>query len=399
MTFSRQLKEFFYSLSATDKYSDFDSRKSFNRVNKPSAQTSLLYSHQNNSSSVSLTSPLANQSTEGVHETRLAWRHIKKWLHKHSQDLNATLLSPCTESDLREFQKDLGITLPTCVAEFFTLTDGQSTFNENGSGGLIYGLRLMSINDIAALTESWRKVHQSLLEAQKLPELAAPIPSRASEISTLAEDEPTNLNTHRKTAKREFPDQFSVPPGSILPVYAHSMWIPLITDEVGNCIAIDLSVSENSHPEQVWGQVIIFGRDFDTKFKIADNFGDFLLIFANDLEKGNWELSSSSDGEDMMCGSDTELVYVDHETRKELPYLDVLKQRATDKWIQTLSEEEKSLEANTKLIELLTKKFALQIPEFTETATDTLINDNLRNIDVFNTPVDRNNADVSTDDF
>lgn len=413
MTFSKQLREFFYSLSATDKYSDFDSRKSFNRVNKPTVQTSLLYSHQNNSSSVSLTSPSSTQeSSDGVHETRLAWRHIKKWLHKHSQDLNSTLLSPCTESDLSEFQKDLTIRLPKCVKEFFTMTDGQSTFNENGCGGLVYGLRLLSINEIAALTGNWRKVHQSLLEQEQHQEQhhedAEPLPLEPNESLDIGEAINTAIpKVATKPTKREFPDQYSVPPGAILPIYAHSMWIPLITDGVGNCIAIDLSPSETTTPdsEQVWGQVIIFGRDFDTKFKIADNFGDFLLIFANDLEKGNWELTSSSDGEDMMCGSDTELVYVDHETKKESPYLDVLRQRATDKWIASLTDEEKAQKSNRELIALLTKKFALQIPEFTETGTDNLINDNLRNIDALNTPVKAkdgsgaatNQGDVSLD--
>jgi len=432
MAFSKLLKEFFYSLSATDKYSDFDSRKSFNRVNKPTAQTSLLYSHQNNSSSVSLTSP-STDSSEGVHETRLAWRHIKKWLHKHSQDLNSTLLSPCTESDLSEFQKDLNIRLPKCVQEFFTMTDGQSTFNENGSGGLIYGLRLMSINEIAVMTESWRKVHKAILEQQNVPVLEPQLPV-VEETSDLGEPSKLKQPKVKNERANPFPRQYCVPPGSILPIYAHSMWIPIITDGVGNCIAVDLSLSVNEasiaslsgtprtseaevdaehssetanisvdvipgesitdkkilkqeKTDQTWGQVIIFGRDFDTKFKIADNFGDFLLIFANDLEKGNWELTSSSDNEDLMCGSDTELIYVDHETRREMPYLDVLKRRVTDQWLNSLSEEQKALKDNKKLIDLLHKGMSIQVPELSETTTDNLINENLCKIDVINTPI------------
>lgn len=393
MSFSKQVREFFYSLSATDKYSDFDSRKSFNRINKPTVQTSLLYSHHNSSSTVSLTETTTrSDSLEGVHEVRLAWWHVKKWLHKHSQDLNSTLLSPCTESDLSEFQKDLNIHLPKCVEEFFSLTDGQSTFNENGSGGLIYGLRLMSINEIAVMTESWRSVHQSLLADMKgqqlIPQIVEPV---AEENADLGEATNSKSAQPKETViKNKFPPQYSVPPGAVLPIYAHSMWIPLITDGVGNCIAIDLSPSLDSPPktsEQKWGQVIIFGRDFDIKFKIADNFGDFLLIFANDLEKGNWELTSSSDGEDMICGSDTELIYIDHESKKEIAYLDELKSRATEKWTASLSEEQKALKENQDLIVLLRKKYSIQVPELKETSTDNLINNNLREIDVLNTPI------------
>lgn len=449
MAFSNLLKEFFYSLSATDKYSDFDSRKSFNRVNKPNAQTSLLYSNEINGSSVSLNSPNP-QSDEGVHETRLAWRHIKKWLHKHSPDLNSTLLSPCTKSDLSEFQKDLDIRLPKCVLEFFSLTDGQSTFNENGSGGIIYGLRLMSINEIAVMTTSWRNVQKALPKQQNGPALETALPVKNNpELSYPSELKRKVVASENAKALHRFPNQNCVPPGSILPTYAHSMWIPIITDGAGNCIAIDLShsVSENvvsivstpadtprtsqnsseihensvesantsndamsgntneftteeyasgdtrrpTHTEQKWGQVIIFGRDFDTKYKIADTFGDFLLMFANDLEKGNWELTSSSDSEDLMCGSDTELIYVDHSTKKESPYLDVLSRRATDQWLKSLSEEQKELKENKELLDVLNKKLSFQNLEYSGVVTDSLINDNLRTIDAFNTPIQRTN--------
>lgn len=454
MPFSKLIKEFFYSLSATDKYSDFDSRKSFNRVNKPTVQTSLLYSHQNNSSSVSLTSP--TDAEEGVHETRLAWRHIKKWLHRHSPDLNSTLLSPCTESDLNEFQKDLDIRLPKCVQEFFGLTDGQSTFNENGCGGLIYGLRLMSINEIAVMTESWRSVHKAILEQQRSP-IAEPVLAATESSDLRMKNVAPGVKENAKELVMNFPQQNCVPPGSILPTYAHSMWIPIITDGVGNCIAIDLSLSlsepllssettpsdtpsasqvrnsaeirsenltddanasvdvvlrdnasestteehsssqtsENfNRTEQKRGQVIIFGRDFDTKYKIADNFGDFLLMFANDLEKGNWELASSSDGEDLVCGSDTELIYVDHVTKKESPYLDVLKHRVTDQWINSLTEEQKELKENKELIDLLHEKLSIRVPEFLR--KDNMINDNLRKIDAINTPLEQDGAGGSS---
>ncbi|KAM9888408.1 hypothetical protein OXX69_013054, partial [Metschnikowia pulcherrima] len=66
MTISSQLKEFFYSLSATDKYSDFDSRKSFNRVNKPDSEMALLgASHANDSTSSFTKSAASPSGSEG----------------------------------------------------------------------------------------------------------------------------------------------------------------------------------------------------------------------------------------------------------------------------------------------------------------------------------------------
>lgn len=374
MPFSQLLKEFFYSLSASDKYLDFDLRKSFNRVNKPGAETSLLGAHQN-SSAVSLTNPPV--AAAGVHEVRLAWRHIKKWLHRYSADLNASLLAPCTEADLSELQKDLGCTLPQCVLEFFLMTDGQNSFNDNGCGGLFFGLRLMPIDEIAVMVESWRNIHQKLLRDNDVAPLAEPEALLIHNHSS--SDSVSGFRRSKETlaAKKRFPKQYSVPPHAILPIYAHSMWIPILTDGAGNCVAVDLSSAD----EATCGQVILFGRDFDIKFKVADNFGDFLLIFANDLEMGNWDLQSSSDTEDMVSGVDTELVYVDHETRKETAYLDVLRQRSVDKWLASLSDDEKLLPENQNLIVLLRDYGSYHVPSLPERATDSMITDNLQGID------------------
>ena len=76
--------------------------------------------------------------------------------------------------------------------------------------------------------------------------------------------------------------------------------------------------------------MITFGRDFDTKYVIADNWGEFLLSFANDLEAGNWFLVDDND--DFFAG-DGELVYRDKK-RNGPPqdYFDVLKSRAIEKY-------------------------------------------------------------------
>lgn len=369
MSFTHKIKEFFYTLNAKDKYSDFDSRMSFNRLNKPDVKTSLLASHQNGSMA-SLTTRL---NAQGVHEVRLAWRHVKKWLYKYCEDINASLLEACTDADIHEFEKDLGCELPPCVVEFLHLTGGQSSFNDNGCSGLFFGLKLCPIDEIAVLTERWGRVHEEIKRNIK------------SELKLL--DEPANIgsSTNKKPAKNAFPEQSSIPPNTILPVYAHARWIPFVSDRAGNYIAVDLSYDpealEHSAAAGTWGQIILFGRDFDTKFKIADNFGDFLLIFANDLELGNWALRTFGEMEDVVCGVESELVYRDCKTKKETPYLDVLRTRATQKWVESLSEEEHR--ECLPVLDQLNKKYSYKIPKF-KTNTDSLINDNLKQIDITN---------------
>lgn len=371
MSLSLKIKEFFYTLNAKDKYSDFDSRKSFNRLNKPDVQTSLLASHQNGST-LSLKTYL---NSEGVHEVRLAWRHIKKWLHKYCEDINASLLEACTDADIHEFEKDLGCQLPACVVEFLHLTGGQSSLNDNGCSGLFFGLKLCPIDEIAVLTERWRRVYEEFKKTNE------PQQTRNATNVSLSISEPKSKQF--KDTKNAFPEQNSIPPNTVLPLYAHSMWIPFISDRAGNYIALDLSNDpESEEPAPgVWGQIILFGRDFDTKFKIADTFGDFLLIFANDLELGNWALKTFGEIEDVVCGVESELVYRDNKTKIQIPYLDVLRTRATKKWVDSLSDEEK-LESSD-FLKHIKQKYSYEVPKY-EVNTDSLITANLRQLDLVN---------------
>ena len=386
MKFSQRFQEFIYSLSTDDKYSEFDSRKSFNRINKPDSEN-LLGIHSNSSvdSIHNIVSNEPNDGMEGVHEMKLAWRHIKHWLMKYAPDLNSSLLSKCTTSYLEDFQKDLHIKLPQSVLQFFKITDGQLNFGNQlnmDTNGLIFGLRLMSLDDIMIQTENWRKVADyintgislKLNELTKLPASHANSSQYIKKLSLGASSELSSTRTSvdltdeqsRKTSvsshgtdsssgkstrnHQGMPKQRSIPPNTIHETFAHPMWIPLVTDEVGNYIGIDLSPL----PDGKWGQVILFGRDFDFKFQVADTWGDFLLIFANDLEMGNWEIKANhknNDG-DLFIGNEGEIVFVDKESKLEVPYLEVLKRRAVKKWM-TMLENEPTEHVNKELLDEL----------------------------------------------
>lgn len=349
MNLSKKFQEFVYSLSTRDKYSEFDSRKSFNRVNKPETDT-LLYSHHNGLARVVGAVPDNVNPIDGAHEVKLAWHHIKNWLARHLPDLNQSLASPCTSSDIVDFERDLNVKLPTCVVEFFKLTDGQSAFNENGSGGLIFGLKLMLIDEIVVMTENWRKVadtltnemshYMSLLKIRGLQKVQMSHSASHSSLS-LSVNKPT-----QKVADPLIPHQRSIPPQAVHASYAHPMWIPIITDEVGNCVGIDLSPPPAG--PGVWGQVILFGRDFDTKYVVAHNFGDFLLMFANDLELGNWKFNAFQPEDNDVVGIEAELVFVDNMADNntkgsgdEMSYLAVLRRRCAAKWVASLTEQDR----------------------------------------------------------
>lgn len=395
-----KILEFFYSLSTNDKYSEWDSTKSFNRINKPLDE--LLYSHHNRSTTGLIVpeedpNNPSSASLEGTHEVKLAWRHIKNWISSHNSDLSSSLLKPCTNDDLRDFQKDLNIKLPACVIEFFKLTDGQGNFgNDSEINGLIFGLKLLPLDEILINTEQWRKVAKLIsnpthpavpltqLESTHNNENQIRYNARASSSISLS-------NPSKSTASPTLPKlkpQNSIPPDEVLSTYAHPMWIPIITDEVGNYVGIDLLPPPNGK----WGQVIIFGRDFDTKYKIADNFGDFLLLFANDLEIGNWSLRTSKEfsNNDLFIGNEHELFFIDKDTKLEQSYLNVLKNRSIESWVNLL---ESVTPEDKKILDDLTSKDRTFL-KFKPDTIDKFINSNLSTID----PVNDDNNDFDEDD-
>ncbi|KAG7195775.1 uncharacterized protein KQ657_002160 [Scheffersomyces spartinae] len=414
-------------------YSEYDSRKSFNRINKP--ETSLLFS-QENSSSHELGSGGGegevgdSSGMEGVHEVRLAWRHIRHSLSKTCPDLLQTLQGKCTDNDLEEFQKDLNIKLPPCVIEFYKLTDGQLNFGvDNMIYGLLFGLKLLSLDEILVQTETWRKVakvvNQLFAADSKLSKLSSThtFQSALNKKLSGSTDLLISYNESRATTPgssksmeevetgqglgqqsillvdfSKLPKQYSVPLGAIHQSFAHPQWIPMISDDVGNYIGIDLSPPPNGPGN--WGQVILFGREFDTKFKVANNWGDFLLIFANDLEIGNYDLKrpEKSVDLDMIVGQEGDLVFVDkqHNNSIEIPYLEALKERSINNWIKSLKKvEELDDDSKNLLANLQSKKRNYDsLKSLNLHSIDTEIEKNLSSIDGMNTPLNSGSLDI-----
>lgn len=417
MKFGQRIQEFIYSMSTDDKYSEFNSLQSFNRINKPESEEMLLNEYNNNGSVQTNDMHMSDEyynALDGVHEVKLAWRHIKNWLVKYLPDLGSSLQDKCTSSDLTDFQKDLNIKLPSCVVEFFKLTDGQSNFGTNSDSvnGLIFGLLLMPLDEIVIETENWRKIAKVLATeattarqnrvADGLAKL--PMAHNSTQIKKKLTTTTESLILHSAAGSStdnlslipllSIPTQKSVPPGAIQETFAHPMWIPLITDEVGNYIGIDLlpPIHNKDAPFDTagkYGQVILFGREFDTKYKIADSFGDFLLMFANDLEQGNWEIiknKKNNDG-DLFLGDEANLVYVDKESQLEMPYMEVLKKLSIDKWLASVkkqSEKNPIPDYIKALIASVTKKDNFILNYKSKHPIDKSIMNNIASLDTFN---------------
>lgn len=79
----------------------------------------------------------------------------------------------------------------------------------------------------------------------------------------------------------------SIPPQWVKSEYTCRGWLPLISDRSGNYVGVDLDPG----PSGTWGQIIIFGRDFDRKCVVwrgegEGGWGKWLASFVDELESG-----------------------------------------------------------------------------------------------------------------
>jgi len=113
--------------------------------------------------------------------------------------------------------------------------------------------------------------------------------------------------------------QDSQPSNAIQKVYAHPAWIPLARDWGGNNLAVDLAPG----PAGKWGQVILFGRDYDCKYVVARSWSAFLAGVADDLNSGKWFVDEETN----------ELKLREFKTTNVEPgYLDILRWRTDQKY-------------------------------------------------------------------
>lgn len=260
-----------------------------------------------------------------------SWGKIDRWADENYPELFDQLCEGCTSNDLNDLEHQLDCTLPQDVRESLQMHDGQ----ERGGipTGIIFSSMLLDCEEIVQEWENWRKVNQEFLLEPTFPRPAVPskaqgsgsssghASSSAAAASSSAPTSPRNTNWRQDLLAR----QDCVPPNAIQKAYAHPAWIPLVRDWGGNNLAIDLAPG----PKGQWGQVILFGRDYDTKYVVARSWAAFLGVVADDLSSGRW-----------FVDEDTHELKLREfkQTRVEPGYFDILRWRMDQKYGRTANK-------------------------------------------------------------
>ncbi|KAE8450092.1 hypothetical protein EG329_006873 [Mollisiaceae sp. DMI_Dod_QoI] len=245
-----------------------------------------------------------------------SWKRIDRWAEENYPELFDQLGEGCTTNDLNELEHQLDCSLPMEVRESLQVHDGQ----ERGGipTGIIFGSMLLDCEEMVQEWENWKKVNAEYLTEPVNFKPATPMKALGG--SSSSSSKPPQQSGQNPFWRQELLSrQDSQPPNAIQKVYAHPAWIPLVRDWGGNNLAVDLAPG----PAGKWGQVILFGRDYDCKYVIARSWSDFLAKVADDLNSGKWFVDDETN----------ELKLREFKSGKVEPgYLEILRWRVDQKY-------------------------------------------------------------------
>ena len=245
-----------------------------------------------------------------------SWKKIDRWSEKNYEELYDQLGEGCTQNDINELEHEFECCLPQDVRDSLCIHDGQ----ERGGRptGIIFGCMLLDCEEIVQEWKHWKVVKEEYLSGTQ-PQPHYPLKGLNAVSSSTSSSSPTATN---KMWRQELLDrQDSQPPKAIQKAYSHPSWIPLVRDWGGNNIGVDLAPG----PMGKWGQVILFGRDYDCKYVIARSWGVFLSVVADDMESDKAFVDEESG----------ELKLREFKAANVEPvYLDILRWRADQKYGQ-----------------------------------------------------------------
>ena len=255
-----------------------------------------------------------------------SWKRIDRWTEDNYEELWDQLSQGATQNDVNELEHELDCTLPMEVRESLQVHDGQ----ERGGRptGIIFGCMLLDCEEIVQEWKNWKVVNEEYLTQPASRDGQMPPKAFSGPASTSSQ---TSSQTATNPFWREelLDRQDSQPPRAIQKAYAHPGWIPLARDWGGNNLAVDLAPG----PVGKWGQIIIFGRDYDCKYVVARSWSAFLATVADDMS--------------------SEKVFVDDETQElklrefkavgvEPAYLDILRWRMDQKFGRRMPKRKQS---------------------------------------------------------
>lgn len=259
-----------------------------------------------------------------------SWRKIDKWAEEHYNELYEQLGEGCTHNDLNALEHQLDCSLPQEVRDSLQIHDGQ----ENGGRptGIIFGCMLLDCEEIVHEWHNWKVVNEAYLNQPTKMRVTTPAKAMNGESASSSRSQNASAaNPHWR--QDLLARQDSQPAGAIQRVYAHPAWIPLVRDWGGNNLAVDLAPG----PTGKWGQVILFGRDYDCKYVIARSWSAFLAIVADDLNSGKWFVDEETN----------ELKLKEFKSGNVEPgYLDILRWRCDQKYGRKQPMRRKSMQPN-----------------------------------------------------
>ena len=246
-----------------------------------------------------------------------SWKRIDSWAEENYEELHDQLSEGASQNDVNELEHELDVSLPMEVRESLQTHDGQ----ERGGRptGILFGCMLLDCEEIVQEWRNWKVVNEEYLSPTNKNKLAFAannsINGPASPSFSLSSQQASNPLWRQQLLEQ----QDSQPPRAIQKAYAHPSWIPLARDWGGNNLAVDLAPG----PVGKWGQVIIFGRDYDCKYVVARSWSAFIATVADDLNSGKWFVDEESQ----------ELKLREFKTKTVEPaYLEILRWRMDQKY-------------------------------------------------------------------
>ena len=181
---------------------------------------------------------------------------LEEWLGNNLPEVLSDLNPGATEDELRAFAAAINVPLPAEFVELYRWHNGQKMEIHTGPW---YGLTFIPLSRVLSEWLSW--------------------------VDVLCQSSPESLASLNSSAT-------SVPPGFVRCLYANNRWIPFAYDGAGNYLGIDLDPDEKG----TFGQVINFGRDEERKIAIAPSLGVFVGWMVAELNSGNFNIKTESDG-------------------------------------------------------------------------------------------------------
>lgn len=240
-----------------------------------------------------------------------SWTKIEHWLENNYEELFDNLGEGCTQNDINELEHELDCSLPLEVRESWMTHDGQE--RPGLPTGVVFSCMLLDCEEIVEEWKNWRTVNEEFFSSTAMP--SGPGPATTSGSSSSAGPSRRGSNPLWRQDLQERQD--SQPPGAVQKAYSHPAWIPVARDWGGNYIAIDLAPG----PAGKWGQVIIYGRDYDCKYVIARSWSAFLAVLADDLCSGK-----------VIVDEETHDMKLKEFKNVEPPYLEILRWRTDQRY-------------------------------------------------------------------